>query len=378
MPFPEAAEEVWYSHHTHVSEATVRHTTYRHGGAAEAVERQEVESLERDAPEPPAGPRQLSISTDGTFVALTTGEWREVKSVAVGEYETIWDAATWESEVRTKDLSYFSRSYRIDDFERYALAEMHRRGVETAETVVAVNDGAEWIQRFVDYHAPEAIRIIDYAHAASYIAQAGKAIWPEESETFKQWFDSACRRLKHKPPQETIANLHLLQPKAKTDEQAAQIDNALYYLQTRIEMLDYAHFRQKGLPIGSGSVESGQKVVVQRRMKGAGMRWAEHHLDPMLSLRNLVCNGRWETGWQQIVLFQQEQQLLKRLRLAKAKQSPPPEPITLAPVKVADKLPETDNSDEPSSEQKPKSWRPAEDHPWRKGIWPTKESWRWN
>jgi hypothetical protein len=54
-------------------------------------------------------------------------------------------------------------------------------------------------------------------------------------------------------------------------------------------MLDYAHFRRRGYPIGSGCVESGHKVVVQRRLKGAGMRWAKPHLDPMLALHNLRC-----------------------------------------------------------------------------------------
>ena len=34
-----------------------------------------------------------------------------------------------------------------------------------------------------------------------------------------------------------------------------------------------------GLPIGSGAVESSHKQVVQSRMKQAGMRWAEHHVD---------------------------------------------------------------------------------------------------
>lgn len=87
-----------------------------------------------------------------------------------------------------------------------------------------------------------------------------------------------------------------------------------------VEILDYAHFRRKGYPIGSGCVESGHKVMVQRRMKGAGMRWAEHHRDPTLALRNLVCNDRWEEGWQQVVLFQQELQTVRRIESADAKQ----------------------------------------------------------
>ena len=50
MPFREAVEEVWYACRTQVSEATIRRTTHRHGAAAEALVRQEVEMLERDAP----------------------------------------------------------------------------------------------------------------------------------------------------------------------------------------------------------------------------------------------------------------------------------------------------------------------------------------
>lgn len=375
LPFRDAAEEVWYGYGTRVCEATLRRVTHRHGAAAEALVRQEVEALERDAPEATVSPQQLLVSADGSFVQLTSGEWREVKSVAVGEFRTEWNPRTWEAQVKTKDISYFSRSYAARDFERYALAELHRRGLEKAQIVVAVNDGAAWIQSFLDYHCPQAERIIDFAHAASYVAQAGKAIWEEESETFKGWYDSACHRLKHKPPQETMATLRLLQPKAKTDEQAASIEGALFYLQSRLHMLDYAHFQQRGYPIGSGSVESGHKVVVHSRMKGAGMRWAERHLDPMLSLRNLVCNGTWEAGWEQIALYQQEQQVLKRIRAADARQLPPPAPITFAALEAAGLLPEDDDDDESSP---PKSPRPSPDHPWRNNKWPTKESWRWN
>lgn len=375
MPFQEAAEEVWYAHRTRISEATVRRTTYYHGAAAEALVRQEVASLERDAPQATAYPAQVMVSTDGAFVQLTNGEWREVKSMAVGEFATEWDQKTWEKRVKTRHISYFSRSYGVRDFERYALAELHRRGLENAQKVVAVNDGAEWIQSFLDYHCPQAERILDFAHAASYVAQAGKAIWEEDGGTFKGWFDNACHRLKHGPPQETIANLRLLQPKAQTDEQAAQIDSALFYLRRRLPMLDYAHFRTLGYPIGSGSVESGHKVVVQRRMNGAGMRWAEHHLDPMLSLRNLVCNGTWERGWQQIVLFQQEQQIVRRIRAAEAKRPPPSAPITFAALEEAGLLPDEGPPDQSSP---PKSSHPAPDHPWRNNKWPTRESWRWN
>lgn len=374
MTFREAVEEVWYACHIQVSEATVRRTTHRHGAAAEALVRQEVEMLERDMPEATAGPEQLLVSADGAFVHLTSGEWREVKSVVVGQFGTAWDATSWRRQVKAEALSYFSRSYGARDFERYAWSELHRRGLENAKRVVAVNDGAAWIQSFLDYHCPAAERILDFAHAASYLAQAGKAVWDEESETFKNWFGDACHRLKHNPPTETLGTLRLLQAKAKTDEQAAQIDSALFYLQSRLPMLDYAHFRRRGFPIGSGSVESGHKVVVHRRMKGAGMRWAEQHLDPMLALRNLVCNDRWDEGWQHITLFQHEQRVARRIHAADAKR-PPSAPLTFNSLKAAGLLPEDDQPDETLP---PKSSGPSSDHPWRNNKWPTRHAWRWN
>lgn len=377
LPFAEAAEEIWRGHHLQVSEPTLRRLTYRSGEAAEALARAQVEMLEREAPPAPSGARQLLVSADGTFIPLVKGQWREVKSVAVGEFATVYKEKTWTSQVRAQDITYFTRSYAAQEFERYALGELHRRGLEQAQTVVAVNDGAAWIQGFLDYHAPHAVRIIDFAHAAGYLAQAGKAFWEEESEAFKGWFAAACHGLKHKPPAETIANLRLLQRRAKTAEQEDPVDTALFYLQSRLSMIDYAHFRRREFPIGSGCVESGHKVVVQRRMEGAGMRWAEHHVDPLLALRNLITNDRWDEGWQQTVLFRQEQQVRKRLARAQARQPPPSPPLTFAALEAAGLLPDDEESDLPSAPGGQK-WRPADDHPWRKGLWPTRESWRWN
>jgi hypothetical protein len=104
--------------------------------------------------------------------------------MAVGEFSRQWDARAGEYVTHSHDLSYFSRSYRAREFEMAALAELHHRGVANAQTVVAVNDGAAWIQQFIDYHCPQAVRIIDFSHVLEYIAAAGKAIWGEGSEAF--------------------------------------------------------------------------------------------------------------------------------------------------------------------------------------------------
>jgi hypothetical protein len=78
--------------------------------------------------------------------------------------------------VHTHDLSYFSRHSEAHDFTRLALVETHRRGVETAQRVIAVTEGAEWLQGFIDFHRRAAVRILDFPHVAEDVAQAGRVV----------------------------------------------------------------------------------------------------------------------------------------------------------------------------------------------------------
>jgi len=74
-------------------------------------------------------------------------------------------------------------------------------------------------------------------------------------------------------------------------------DEHLGYLRKRVDQMAYPTFRAAGWPIGSGIVESANKLVVEARLKGAGMHWARASVNPMLALRNAVCNDRWREVW---------------------------------------------------------------------------------
>jgi hypothetical protein len=65
--------------------------------------------------------------------------------------------------------------------------------------------------------------------------------------------------------------------------------------------MDYVAYRQAGYPIGSGTVESGCKVVVQERMKQAGMRWSRDGAQAMLALRSILLSEQWDETW--VTLF---------------------------------------------------------------------------
>lgn len=65
--------------------------------------------------------------------------------------------------------------------------------------------------------------------------------------------------------------------------------------------MQYPTYRAAGWPIGSGMVESANKLVVQARLKGSGMHWQRSHVNPMLALRLAVCNERWQEMWHKAV-----------------------------------------------------------------------------
>lgn len=300
LPFKEAQEELEMMWGVEISTAGVRAITLRNGRVANELIEVEVARLQAEAPEANAQTERLVMCADGAMVQVRNGEWREVKTVAFGEFEAIWDAKKKQVLTKTENISYFSRVDKADSFAEMALTEWHHRGGDKAKQVVAVNDGALWIQAFIDYHCPQATRVIDFAHAQAYLATIGKALYGAETEAFQQWYARMSRQLGQKPPQRTLNELRFLQATHQDHPDSAEIEQAVRYLERRQEMIDYPHFRNKGVPIGSGIVESGHKVVMQRRMKQAGMRWADDNLNPMLALRMAVCNQRWKPTWHKI------------------------------------------------------------------------------
>jgi hypothetical protein len=320
MPFPAAAREFGWFTGVAVSEATARRRTEAAGAAAAALHDAEVERLERERPPAEAGPRVQQLSADGAMVPLVAGEWAEVKTVAVGTVEATRDAEGAPA-VRTVDVSYFSRLTDSETFGRLALAELHRRGTPTAGIVVAVLDGSVWLQAFVDLHRPDAVRVLDFPHAVEALTAAAQATLGIGAVAAAAWLAAHAHELKSGDPDRVLAALAALPVHDAADPAAAALarDQALGYLAARREQIAYARFQALGFPIGSGMVESANKPVVEARLKGAGMRWERAHVDPMLALRCLACNDRWDETWPRIA-----GDLRTPARARPARRCPPP------------------------------------------------------
>ena len=376
MPFGRAVESLADLVRVEVSESTACRQTEAWGVAYVGVQEEEVKRIERELPPVPKGPEKLLLSVDGAFVPLVHKEWAEVKTVALGVLEEpVWEEDEWK--VHARELSYFSRVMEAEDFGRAALGEIHQRGVETAEQVVAVTDGAVWEQGFIDYHREDAVRVLDFPHAAEYVAQAGKSVWGEGAETTNEWLKEQLHTLKHEGPTDVLSELRTL---AQDHPERSELIASLSYLEKREAHMQYPDYLAHGWPIGSGAVESANKLVVEARLKGAGMHWACAHVNPMLALRNAVCNERWRQARSQILTDLQrqkqqtrysrrEQRLVEQATARSSTEEQSCAPVVVHTAQASPTNPklsiDTLAASAPDSPLPRKPWRPGPNHPWR-------------
>ena len=90
-------------------------------------------------------------------------------------------------------------------------------------------------------------------------------------------------------PADLLALLATLQ--TSTEEGGKVLATERGYFRTNAGRMHYQTYRDQGLPIGSGAVESAAKHLVQQRMKRAGMRWSDLGARAILHLRCALLNA---------------------------------------------------------------------------------------
>lgn len=231
------------------------------------------------------------------------GAWAEVKTLALGEV-----ARKKSGDMCTQHLSSFSRLSDATRFVHAALVKTHRRGLEEATDVCAVQDGAEWLQGLVDSHRADAVRMLDVPHAAEDIHEIGEAVRTAGGRLPAGWLTAVVHRRTHEGPERVLKHLAWLA--ARSPGPGLQENRRSF--QKREAQMPSPTSHEAGRPSGSGSVESANTLVVEARLQGAGMRWQPLNVNPMLVLRNAVCHGRWNQTWASSRVQRQGQRLHQR------------------------------------------------------------------
>lgn len=238
---------------------------------------------------------RVCIATDGTLVP-TTLQWREVKLIASYPFDAQGD--------RAGPTTYAGTLHYQKDYEGLLWQVMEATEASRAETLVWLGDGASWIWNQQALHAPHAVAIVDFYHAADRVWKLGWALHGD-GRAGKGWSKRWISKLYVGKVHALIRALARLvkqrgdPPEGCPDDDPRKLlADALRYFTRNAERMHYDAYVAKGYPIGSGVVESACRHVVGLRMKcTAATTWHEQSAEAMVQLRCLRASGHWDRFW---------------------------------------------------------------------------------
>jgi len=199
---------------------------------------------------------------------------------------------------RQSDVFYDGTVQSADYLFLLLTLRLKQLGITQAQALVIIGDGASWIWnrvpalraslRLTDLRVVE---IVDWAHAAEKLMPSAKAAFREPQQQ-QQWFKHMRTLLKHGDVSTILTALEALDQRHDQDE---AIRTALHYFSTHQGRMHYGQWRAEGFPLGSGSIESGVRRIVNLRLKGASLFWRPENAEEILYLRCQIKSGRWVT-----------------------------------------------------------------------------------
>ncbi len=292
--FGEAVQKLKEHYGIEVRQAAVRVITESHAQAM-----REEQELANQLPE--SGVAQVIAETDGCMVPVVQIVDREGETDKRKLRKVEWKEARL-SLARTDGAT--SKHYQA------TMSGVAHAGAQLLDCVIAVGagqqtqihcvgDGASWIVRQVEEKlGARASYLTDFYHVSDYLAASAEAIVGKSGK--KEWLKEQQQRMKENRADAVLAELRPHLEGAGVADDQARVRVCDRYIVNRLEYLDYQRAIERGLPIGSGEIESGHRCVIQARLKISGAWWKEENAEKMLRLRVVRANGEWHSYWDNV------------------------------------------------------------------------------
>jgi hypothetical protein len=247
----------------------------------------------------------LYIETDGA--ALNTrhkndegSTWRENKLGVVFSSDNIysWTDKKGKRQRQLRKREYVSYIGRASDFRKHLFACAVRNGYGEYKETVILSDGATWIRNMAEDTFPDAQQILDFFHLSENVHEYAKYYFKANESKANSWAEKTCADLKKSRYPDVLKELE-----SHDKRHMGKCPVNLHgYITNNINNIDYASYEEKGYFIGSGAIESGNKVVLQQRLKQAGMRWNVETAQNLLTLKAKYESGLWYSDVETFVL----------------------------------------------------------------------------
>lgn len=241
----------------------------------------------------------VSLDATGILMQGTEGAKVDGRMVTVG---MIFNPQTrqQEEEALSKPcdgVCYLAGLYTLEELGLQMRRQGAHIGMDAAQQWIALTDGGNGLENFLDVNFPRAVKILDFQHAAGHLALFAKQF--RQGTAADRLLAAWCHILKHAGGEQMIRVLERLDRKKMSANVQEEQEGLLNYLRNNVHRMDYPNYLKRGWQIGSGAIESACKTVVNQRLCLGGMRWGEEGSDAVAHLRALYRSDpdQWETFW---------------------------------------------------------------------------------
>ncbi len=253
--------------------------------------------------------RRVVISTDGGRLRVRKNkrgkrtkkwrsryrtDWREPKLLVIYAVDETGRIAQEFAPVIDGTLQGPDEVFRLMEF---YLRQLH---IDQAKEVLFIADGAKWIwlrvaQLWKRLGLAGVVRcreLVDFYHVVEHVYALAALNTSWRVRERKRWATRQRRRLWRGELKAFTEEVERLcegkRGKGWSRERDYLLRNA------RAGRLDYAKARRAKMPMGSGSMESAVRRVINLRLKGPGIFWHEEHAEQMLMLRAYYKSKHWQ------------------------------------------------------------------------------------
>jgi hypothetical protein len=237
----------------------------------------------------------LNIMMDGSHVnTIEKNEkgstWREMKLGEVFNNRDIIYTKSGNSIITKKEYVTFFGG--VEEFKKVILAAAIRGRYGKYKETNVLGDGAAWIWNLCKEIFPDATQILDFFHLSENVNDYAKFLYPLDEINRTRWVHNILEMFKTGKHEEAIKIVN------ETDVEKEKVPKGTVYLPEYLEKnasrVNYKEYIDKGYYIGSGPIESGNKTVIQQRMKQAGMRWSIDGGQHIAALRAKYKSDLWD------------------------------------------------------------------------------------
>ena len=290
-PYRQAAQVVGMLRGAPLAVETIRRIVAQMGRAvADQYDREATAACQPPATAlpPRVPPATVEVLLDGAWVhSWDNAHGMEIK---VGVVHT-GSARCGATRTRLTNRRYAATAAGIAAFGPLVTAAIERVDGFAAVEQTLLGDGAVWIWRLGADLLPTATQVLDRWHLRDARRRATRAAIPDKALR-QPWSVQLEEALDSGAVQRTLA---VLAEMMRQYPHPALGEFARYVHNHAKRIPDYAARQAAGRTIGSGAVEKGVDVVVNRRLKGRrGMRWWRERAAGVIALRLAILNDEWE------------------------------------------------------------------------------------